>query len=99
MQNEDLILVEDFCTTYKVGYRFVSSLKEFGLIEVTSIEENSYIPYHQLQRLEQLIRLHYDLDINVEGIDAITHLLGRLNNMQAEILLLKQRLRLYEPEE
>jgi hypothetical protein len=42
------------------------------------------------------VRLHYDLDINLEGIEAITYLLNRVKNMQAEIIALKNRLRLYE---
>ncbi len=99
MQNDDLILAEDCCTIYKVGYSFISSLQEYGLIKITSIEANDYIPHDQLRRLEQIIRLHYDLQINLEGIDAIVNLLDRVTKMQSEITMLKQRLRLYEPEE
>ena len=49
-----------------------------------------------LSFLEKLVRLHYHLDINVEGIDAITNLLQRMANMHHEILQLKSRLQLYE---
>jgi len=93
---EDLIPANDFCSHYKVTFSFISSLQQFGLIEMMSVEETNYIPQSQLQRLEQLIRMHYDLNINLEGIDAITHLLDRVRNMQTEIGMLKSRLRLYE---
>jgi len=91
MQNDDLILVEEFCTNYKIGYSFINSLQEFGLIEVTSIEQTDYITHYQLKRLEQLVRLHYDLDINLEGIDAITHLLDRVIKMQMIVALVNKQ--------
>jgi hypothetical protein len=48
----------------------------------------------ELQKLEQIIRLHYDLDINLEGIDAIAHLAERIKMMQNEITGLKNYPRL-----
>ena len=96
MQNNELILAEEFCTYYKIQLSFINNLNHFGLIEITSVEEKPYIPQSQLQKLEQIIRLHHDLDINLEGIDAITHLLDRVKSLQAEIAGLKNRLSIYE---
>ena len=96
MQNNELILAEEFCTNYKIQLSFINNLSQFGLIEITSVEEKPYIPQSQLQKLEQIIRLHDDLDINLEGIDAITHLLDRVKSLQAEIAGLKNRLSIYE---
>lgn len=96
MQTDDLILAEEFCSRYNIGLSFINSLQQYGLIEVTLVKETSYIPHAQLQKLEQLIRLHYDLNINLEGIDAITHLLDRIRNLQLEITTLKNKLSLYE---
>ncbi len=96
MQTDDLILAEEFCTHYNIEISFINSLQQFGLIEVTSMEETNYIPLSQLQKLEQLARLYYDLNINLEGIDAISHLLERVKSMQAEITLLRNRLSFYE---
>lgn len=96
MLQDDLILANDFCSHYNITLSFINSLKEYGLIQIVLIEEASYIPQEQLQKLEQLIRLHYDLDINLEGIEAITYLLERVKNMQSEIIDLKNKLSLYE---
>lgn len=96
MQNDDLILADEFCAHYKVGLSFINSLQQFGLIQITSIEETYYIPQGELKKLEQLVRLHYDLDINLEGIDAINNLLRKITDMQVEIINLKNRLSLYE---
>lgn len=96
MQTEHLILAKEFCSRYQVEYSFIDALHEFGLIEITSVETGVYIAEEQLQKLEQLIRLHYDLNINFEGIDAIAHLLDRVKSMQSEIMMLRNRLKLYE---
>lgn len=95
---EHLISTEDFCSHYKVEYSFINLLQEHGLIEIITIEENSFIDHDHLKNVERLVRLHYDLDINLEGIEAITYLLNRVKNMQEEITALKNRLRLYEDE-
>jgi hypothetical protein len=43
-----------------------------------------------------MIRLHHELDINLAGIEAITHLLQRVENMHEEMRLLRNRLQRYE---
>jgi len=93
---EHLISTDDFCSHYKVEYSFINSLQQHGLIEITSIDQHSFIDHDHLKNIEKLVRLHYDLDINLEGIEAITYLLNRVKNMHAEIIALKNRLRLYE---
>ena len=96
MQKEELILAQEFCSYYQIEYSFIHDLERVGLIEIISAETGSYIPHSQLQKLEQVIRLHYDLNINVEGIDAIDHLIERVKDMQNEITSLRNRLKLYE---
>ncbi|MDQ6758116.1 MAG: chaperone modulator CbpM [Bacteroidota bacterium] len=93
---EHLIPADEFCTHYKVEYSFINSLQQHGLIEITTIDETSFIDEEHLHNLEKLIRLHYDLDINLEGIEAITYLLNRVKNMQNEIVELRNKLSLYE---
>lgn len=96
MQNSELILADDFCTYHKVEYAFINDLYKFGLIEIEFIDTGRYITHNQLQKLEQIIRLYHDLNINLEGIDVINNLLERLTGMQSEILTLRNRLQLYE---
>lgn len=96
---EHLISTDEFCTHYHVEYSFINSLQQHGLIEITTIDEHSFIDHEHLKNVERLVRLHYDLDINLEGIEAITYLLNRVKNMQEEIITLKNRLRLYEDEQ
>ena len=93
---EHLISTDDFCRHYKVEYSFITSLQQNGLIEIITINQHSFINHDHLKNVERLVRLHYDLDINLEGIEAITYLLNRVKNMQDEIVALKNRLSIYE---
>lgn len=96
METEHLIQLETFCVTHNVAVSFISSLEEFGLVEVTKKEDIAYVPEGRIKMIEQLVRLHTDLNINVEGVEAITYLLEQLKNKEAEINLLKNRLQFYE---
>lgn len=96
MRKEHLISTIEFCTIHDIEISFISSLHDTGLIEIVTIEETEYFDKSQLLQLEKIIRLYYDLGINLEGIETITHLLNRINDMQGEITALKNLLRLYE---
>jgi hypothetical protein len=96
---ENLIPADEFCANHNIEVSFIRSLQENGLIEIMTIEEKGYIQASQLQELEKIVRLYYELDINLEGIETINHLLQRINNMQDEITALRNRLRLYETNE
>ncbi|MDO9341552.1 MAG: chaperone modulator CbpM [Bacteroidales bacterium] len=96
MQTEKLTAVDIFCANHNIEISFISSLQQTGLIEITTINETGFIDSNQLQQLEKIVRFYYELDINLEGIETITHLLQRVNSLQDEIIALRNRLRLYE---
>jgi len=98
MENSNYITATQFCNHYGVELSFITELQQFGLIQVVEAEAEPLIPLEQLSELEKYARLHYDLDINSEGIEAINYLLQRIKNMQEEISSLRSRLRLYEGE-
>jgi len=96
MQTEYLIAIDEFCDKHDIEVSFINSLHQTGLIEITLIEEKEFIPVDQLQQLETFIQFYYELDINIEGIETISHLLHRVNTLQEEITVLKNKLQLYE---
>ncbi|MDY0780883.1 chaperone modulator CbpM [Tenacibaculum sp. IB213877] len=96
MELKDYITIQQFCELYEVPTTFVNSLQDFELIEITVVNNNNYLKKSQLHLVERMIRLHYDLDINFEGIDAIHHLLNQVENLQNEVAVLKNRLNRYE---
>ena len=87
----NLIATTDICTYHEVEYTFISSLSEAGLVELKIVNKATYIPESELQKLERMIRLHNELEINVAGIEAITHLLERVEQMQEEMRRLRNR--------
>ncbi len=92
MNNENIISVEEYCTHYSIEASFVRSLSENGLIELSNENESFCIDFDQLHALEKYIHLHYDLDINIEGIEAISHLLKKIDTLQTELRILRNRL-------
>jgi chaperone modulatory protein CbpM len=99
MQKENLIAIDLFCEKHEIEISFISSLQQNVLIEITTIKETNFINTEQLQYLEKLIRFHYEMNINIEGIETISYMLQRYLVMQDEIISLRNRLRLYETNE
>lgn len=97
METEEMIPANEFCIHHHIELEFIYSLKESGLIEIIVVEEKLFLPVSQLNHLEKLVRLYYEMDINLEGIETINHLLQRMNAMQQQIVLLNNRLRMFEP--
>ncbi|MBK8341613.1 MAG: MerR family transcriptional regulator [Flavobacteriales bacterium] len=99
MTTEQLIAVEVFATHQGVDATFVQALHERGLIRITVVQEQHFLEPDELARIEQLARMHYDLDINLEGLEAISHLLERMDAAQQDLRALRERLRLYEADQ
>ncbi len=96
MSDEEMIPLETFCTYYQVERSFIETLESYGLVSISSREEQRFILMEEVVELEKFSRLYYDLDINVPGIDALKHLLEKLKELQQEMDNLKARLRIYE---
>ncbi|AYL95939.1 chaperone modulator CbpM [Mucilaginibacter celer] len=95
MKTAELITINDFCVYHNVEYTFIISLHEAGLVEIIVVNEIESIPQTELQKLEKLVNLH-QLDINIAGIEAISHLLARVEKLHEELRYLNNRLSLYE---
>jgi chaperone modulatory protein CbpM len=93
---DDLIAVNEFCVYHNIEISFINLLQQNGLIKISTIESKHFVEKEHLPQLEKFVHFHYDLDINLEGIETITYLLKRIENLQNEIIMLKNRLRLYE---
>lgn len=96
MTDEELISLEEFCASHNIEISFIISLQQYGLVRTTVKENSAFVPLSELPILEKIIRMHYDLDINLEGIETITHLLQRMDGMRSKIMDLQNKLRRYE---
>ena len=91
MKTEDLIPVQPLCVHYNIEFTFIDSLHEIGLVELITMEKENFIEKEHLSELERMIRLHSELGINLEGIEAISHLLQRVDELKREIITLKNK--------
>ncbi|HKJ48061.1 MAG TPA: chaperone modulator CbpM [Christiangramia sp.] len=96
MKNEELIPADEICVRYQVERQFVSSLYESGIIEIVTVQETEYIHCDHLADFEKMMRLHKELNINLEGLEAINHLLKQIQDLQKDNIRLRNRLGLYE---
>lgn len=96
MKTEQVISVDDFCVYHNVEYTFVDYLADAGLVKVTRVNKIKCIPLDEIQKLERMVRLHTQLEINEAGVATINNLLQKLESMHQEMSLLRNRLKLYE---
>lgn len=98
MEGQELISASEFCFHNQIEISFIHSLQEYGLVEVIHSEESEFLHANELSEIEKMMHLHYDLNINIEGIDVITHLLKRIERMQNELKHLSGKLNAVEDE-
>ncbi len=96
METTHLISIQQFCTHYNVPVSFINALHEYELVEITITNNENYLRTNQLNDVEKMMRLHFDLDINLEGIDAIYNLLKQVEDLQSQITTLRNKLNFYE---
>ena len=93
---EYLIPTDTICSQYNIEISFVDALNNMGLIQIEIIEQNQFIHQDQIGELEKIIRLHHELNVNLEGIDVVLNLLQKEKELRDKLNSLRNRLRLYE---
>jgi hypothetical protein len=96
MSSQELISASQFCTFHHVELSFIHSLHDSGLIGITIQDGVVFLPADELPALEKFVRWHYELAINPPGIEALSHMLGRVERLLDENRTLLNRLRRYE---
>ncbi|MEQ8471901.1 MAG: chaperone modulator CbpM [Marinoscillum sp.] len=92
----EYIAISKLSGCYQVDLTFFSQLDELGLIELHTIDQVLYVHQDKINDLERMLRLHRELEINLEGIDTIFNLLKKIDDLQSELTTLKNKLRFYE---
>ena len=96
MDTKDLISVRQFCKHHDIPMSFLKSLNEIELVEIITTKDELYIRTTQIRSVEKLVRLHYDLNINLEGIHVVHNLLQQVESLQNEVIDLNNRLSFYK---
>lgn len=96
MPAKKMIQIRSLCKVYEVEVSFIESLQQSGLIQVQQVGKDPHIPESELPQLEKIIRLYYDMQVNLEGIEVIHHLLGKMQALQQKMRDMQNRLQMYE---
>ncbi|MGO4816870.1 chaperone modulator CbpM [Flavobacterium sp. W22_SRS_FP1] len=75
MSIENFIPLETLCTQDNVELAFFSNLNEIGVIEIQTVEQLQYVHQDSIYEIEKMIRMHQDLEVNLEGIDVVFNLI------------------------
>jgi chaperone modulatory protein CbpM len=96
MADNTYIFLDDFCEYHQIQISFFSELIEYRLLDIEEQNTRLCIAEHQLPRLERIVRLNRDLDINLPGIEVALNLIEELQQHKARITELENRLRRFE---
>ncbi|AOW20686.1 chaperone modulator CbpM [Urechidicola croceus] len=94
METTDFISIERISTHYNIPISFIQNLNEYDLVQFIEVEETVCIYKTEIKEIEKMMRLHYELDINMEGLDAIFNLLNKVDSLKQEVVTLQNKLRL-----
>lgn len=96
MNLKEYILTDKIRVHYHVEEDFLRALHESELIHIEIFECKPYLPISEINEFEKFRRLHYDMEINIPGLEAIQNLLETIHRLQEEKQQLQNRLRLFE---
>jgi chaperone modulatory protein CbpM len=96
MKSQEYIAVTHLCKQYKVTSQWFHQLHETGLVQIITVEEEPSVHVTHIHKVDKIIRLHQDLNVNPEGIDIILNLLEKIDTLQTEMNRLERKLSLYK---
>lgn len=80
----DRISREDLVRIYNIEVTFFDSLEEAGLLKIETENEIKYLQYDELSTFEKFTNWHYDLEVNLAGLEVISHLLRKIERLREE---------------
>ena len=80
----DRISREELVRIYNIEITFFDSLEEAGLLKTVTENEVKYLLCDELELFEKFANWHYDLDVNLPGVEVIHHLLQKMERLREE---------------
>ncbi len=78
------ISIEEVIRLYKIDYSFLDQLIDSELLHPETDNSVQYIIYEELPHLERFANWHYDLEVNLPGIEIIHKLLKQIEELRTE---------------
>jgi|GEM_PF-41696 len=73
---------EDIVRLYNIEITFFNDLASSGLIQTEEINNTTYLHYDQLSAFERFTNWHYDLEVNMAGLEIIHRLLQQIEELR-----------------
>jgi hypothetical protein len=96
MEHNNLVHIAHFCANCDIEYAFIQSLNSVGIIDIIIMDNHKYFSTDRLKDVERAVRIHHELDVNLEGIDVIFNLTKQINVLQNELKVANYRLKIKE---
>ena len=79
------ISVVQFSQYQQIEPQFVLDLYQNGLVVLHERNQEFFIEEDDLTNVERYIKFHYELGVNLEGLEVINHLLKQIEVLQKQI--------------
>ncbi|MCS4301421.1 chaperone modulator CbpM [Chryseobacterium sp. BIGb0232] len=73
---------EELVRIYNIEITFFDELVDYGLLNIYIENEVHYLMYEDLPDLEKFANWHYDLEINLPGLEVIHNMLKKLETLK-----------------
>ncbi len=73
---------EELVKIYNIEITFFDDLVDSGLLNIHTENEIRYLMYEDLPSFERFTNLHYDLEINLPGLEVIHEMLQRMQDLK-----------------
>jgi hypothetical protein len=77
----DRISREELVKIYNIEITFFDELVDNGLLNVETEDNVRYLIYEDLQVFEKFANWHYDLEVNLPGLEVIHHMLRKMDDL------------------
>jgi len=72
---------EELVQIYNIEITFFDELVDSGLLNIETDNEIRYLMYEDLPTFERFANWHYDLEINLPGLEVINSMLQKMKNL------------------
>ncbi|MFV0181856.1 chaperone modulator CbpM [Empedobacter falsenii] len=84
MKNITISIVQ-YCQYHQIEPQFLIDLYKNDLVVLHERNQEYFIEENDLKLIERFIQFHYDLGVNLEGLEVIHHLLKQIETLQKQL--------------
>lgn len=85
-----LFKIVDICRSNNIEAAFIKELHQNGLIEIMIIESQEFVHEDEVARIQKYQNWHYDLELNIQGIEIVQQLLYKIEALKQQVKSLKR---------